>query len=213
MDSTPESLLQFLTAHRESTQRRRDHARRFGARDQKTPRLSRAVTALVLLGASVLVWGSFTHFRFVSRAPAAANAARHSAAVAPAQTSAATAPVAAATKTKRTTAQSRDDLWHRGFQAWPDPAHRRLPDVYFEWLHSNFACAAYASYGCWKAKVVTRHGCPHGFNILVDETQNGAKVGLATAFIARLRPKAPKIIEVDADRGHVDGRVTSMSCN
>jgi Domain of unknown function (DUF4115) len=132
--------------------------------------------------------------------------------VAPPQTSAAAAPATAAAKTKRT-ADTGDDLWHRGLQAWPDPAKHRLPDIYYKWLHSNFSCAVYASFGCWKAKVVTRHGCPRGFNILVDETQDGAKVGVAIRFIARIVAKTPRIVEVDADRAHVDGRVASMSCN
>jgi len=203
---TPESLLQFLADHRQSADRRRAQGRRLGGR-------SRAVIALALLGTCVLVWGSFTHFRFVSRGPTDTSAARHgSARTSTPQTSKATHPKPLVGNTERTAAVQAG-LWHRGLQAWPDPAKPRLPDIYYKWLHSGYSCAVYASYGCWKAKVVTRYGCPHGLNVLVDETQNGVKVGVAIRFMARVLPRKPRYVEVDADRKNVDGHVGSMSCN
>jgi hypothetical protein len=213
-DRTPESLLQFLSDHRQSTDRRRERGRRLGERRRANGRRTGAVVALVLVGACALVWGSFTHFRFTSRVPAGANAATHGSA--PREGGGGT-PQAKATvgKTDTTvrTAARREELWHRGLHAWPAAARHGVPDIYYEWLRSNFSCAAYASYGCWKVKVVTRRGCPHGFDVLVDETQGGANVGLVSAFVAGLRPEEPKFVEVDADRANVDGHVGAMSCN
>jgi hypothetical protein len=208
---TPESLLQFLTEHRQSIDRRRGPKT-----GPKTGRMVRTAIALVVLAAVLVVWGGFTHFRFVSRGPAGASAARQgstpTAGGGTTHAAKASGPKTIVANTERTAARQAD-LWHRGLQAWPDPAKPRIPDIYYKWLHSNYSCAVYATYGCWKARVVTRHGCPHGFNILVHETQNGVQVGVTGRFIARLLPQTPRTIEVDADRAHVDGQVSSMSCN
>lgn len=69
--SSPESLLQFLSHHRQRSQRRREPSRRF----RKRPRVILALLAILLasglVAINVLIWGNFTHLRFVSRTPVA----------------------------------------------------------------------------------------------------------------------------------------------
>jgi hypothetical protein len=102
--------------------------------------------------------------------------------------------------------------WHRGLQPWGNPAGRPLPDFYYQWLRSRSSCAQVAVYGCWKLKVVTRHGCPHGLSMLIDETKGDADVGATWGFSRRLAAEKSTVVEVDADQNGVSGRLESMLC-
>ena len=74
-DSSQESLLQFLSEHREeSSQRRGERSHRLDGRRRKAAvLLLLGVIAAALVTVGFVFWGNFTHHQAVSHAPAAAT--------------------------------------------------------------------------------------------------------------------------------------------
>ncbi|MGH2855304.1 MAG: hypothetical protein ACRDLF_14055 [Solirubrobacteraceae bacterium] len=201
---SPESMLQFLAEHTESSRRRRDRKHRGRPRGRKTALLLAIVAALAALGTGLLLWGNSSHRVPGAQTPRApAKAAAGGSARAGAAPKASKAPAPAATS----------ERWHKGLHPYADPSKQGLPNLYYEWMPSHVSCPGYATYGCWKAKVVTRLGCPHGITVLFQETRDGAVVGLTTGQSRPLRAKTPGVVEVDANQQHVNGRPEWMACN
>jgi len=163
------------------------------------------VAAIAVVGGGVLIWAIYASRPAASTAAPGANANA---------TSKGTSGGTPAGKTKKTAAHgSAAEPWHRSLQSWaPATTSRHLPDFYYRWLQAGSSCAKDATFGCWKLKVVARHGCPQGVTLVVDETQGGGVVGAVWGFSRRLAPKAPSVVEVDADRNGVGGQVRSMTC-
>lgn len=105
------------------------------------------------------------------------------------------------------------ELWHRGLRSWDHPTGSRPPNIYYAWVRSHFSCPGYASYGCWKARVVTRTGCRNGVTILVAEWRDGAEVATTVGSSRPVAPRKPAVVEVDADKPDVSGQVESMGCS
>ena len=69
-DSSHESLLQFLSEHRESSQRRGEREHPLRTRRWKAAALLLGVVAAVLVAVGFVLWKDLTHHRSVSHAPA-----------------------------------------------------------------------------------------------------------------------------------------------
>lgn len=205
--SDPEAVLEFLSHHREAAERGTKTSRRTGRRGRTTA-LVAIVSAIAVAAAGVVVWRSVAGFGTAGTAHATAL-----------DTHGARAPTGASEKTggakTQKTALHRQaaEPWNRGLRPWK-PAHpRSLPSFYYQWIrHTNSSCARYASYGCWKLKVVTRHGCPHGVMVFVEETRGGADAGASWGFSRKLAAKAATVVEVDADQGDVYPQIDSLLC-
>jgi hypothetical protein len=105
-----------------------------------------------------------------------------------------------------------DAPWNRGLQPFGRSTGRRLPNFYYGPLHTHVSCPAYATYGCWKVEVVTRHACPHGVMVVVEETRNGGSEGASWGFSRRLAARTRTVVEVDRDQPGVSGRINSVLC-
>jgi hypothetical protein len=201
---SPESLLELLGEHTESTRRRRERKHRRGRRGRKTALLLGTLAALAAVGTGLLLWGNSSHRVPGTQTPrASAKAVAADAARAGAASKASKAPAHAAAS----------ERWHTGLHPYVDPSKPGLPNLYYKWMPSHVSCPAYATYGCWKAKVVTRRGCPHGITVLFQETRGGEVVGLTTGESRPLRAKTQGVVEVDANQQHVEGRPEWMACN
>jgi hypothetical protein len=199
--SSSDAVLEFLSQHRQGTERGKQPSGR--TRSSKALWLG-VVAAIALIGGAALIWEVYA-----SR-PAASTAAPGGPTVNPKGTSHGTA----ANETRKTSAHApATESWHRGLRSWArSTTDRHLPNFYYQWMHGGSTCAKYATYGCWKLKVVARHGCPHGVTMVVDETKGSSAVGVVWGFSRRLAAKKPGVIEVDADQNAVGGQVRSMIC-
>lgn len=213
--SNPEAVLEFLSQHRQNAERGTRTNRRTRRRGRKTALLV-IVAAIALAGAGILVWRTVASSGATGRAHVTAlgkSSARTRTSTGASRTT--TAPRNAAQgKTQKTALHTPPAAapWNRGLQYSGHPTRRHLPNFYYRWLRGRSSCARFATYGCWKVKVVTRHGCPHGLMMVVDETKGGADVGVTWAFSRPLAARTSTIVEVDADQSDVSSRVDSMLC-
>jgi hypothetical protein len=74
LGKSPESLLQFLSHHRQRTQRQRERDLRLGKPGRRTATLLGILAGFALVAIGVLIWGHFTDPRSTSRTPPATNA-------------------------------------------------------------------------------------------------------------------------------------------
>ena len=202
--SSPDAVLEFLSQHRQGTARGREPKRPIRGRSRKVSWLG-IVAAIVVVGGGALFWGIHASH------PAASTAARDAGANG---TSKGTSRGTAAGETKKTAAHgAAAEPWHRGLAtAGQSTTSGHLPAFYYRWMRPSSSCAKVATYGCWKLKVVSRHGCAHGVTLLLDETQGGGVVGAVWGYSGRLAAKKPRIVEVDADQSDVGGQVKSIVC-
>ncbi len=201
---SPESLLRFLSEHRESTQRRRERKRPSGRPGRRVALLLGTVVALaVVVVVGAVLWGRSSHPAAGSTTHLAPTKAVHPAAGAPKASKAA----------KEAAPPTRSEPWHSGLHPYREPGKQGLPNLYYVWMRSHFTCAGNASHGCWKAKIVTRRACPRGIAVLVDEMRGGVKVGTTVGYSRPVKARTQAVVEVDADQQGVIGQVGWMACN
>jgi hypothetical protein len=205
-ESNPEAILQFLSAHREG----------LGVERRPRPRPSRRrtravlglVAAVALVGGSVFVWKHFAQPQSVSpsathdTAPAARSKERARGTAAVKKQKPAVTPVRPAGAAP----------WNRGLQPLGHSTGRHLPGFYYAWVTSHVSCARYATYGCWKLDVVTRHGCPNGLVVVAQEMNGGTVEGTTWGIGPRARSRARVVVELDADRKNVRPQLDSLFC-
>jgi hypothetical protein len=211
--SNPEAVLEFLSQHRQDTERGTTTNRRTGRRGRKTALLGIAA-AIALAGAGILVWRNISNHGAAGTAhiTALGKSGAHTSTGASGHTAADKNGSTAAAKTQKTALRGpATEPWNRGLQPWGHPAGRAPSNFYYQWIHGE-SCAAYASYGCWKLKVVTRHGCPHGVMVVVDQMRRDAVIGPSWGFSRKLAARTSAVVEVDADRTGLSARVDSMIC-
>ena len=76
--SSPESLLQFLSDHKQRSRIRGEHNQRLDKRRRTAAVFLGVLAAFALVAVNVLIWGNFTHLWLVSQAPAGSTGSRES---------------------------------------------------------------------------------------------------------------------------------------
>jgi len=205
--SSPEAMLDFLSEHRRGVESSRSPRR--GAGRRRTAVLLGLVLAVALAVGGVLIWQHVAHQHSVSpHANAATLQTRTTpAAKKPAGGTSATKPPQPAVRPAGAAA------WNRGLQPWGHSSGRHLPGFYYAWVTGHVSCAEYASYGCWKLDVVTRHGCPRGVMVVAREMNAGADEGPIWGFSHRAAARSRVVVELDADRNGVSPRLDSVLCH
>jgi len=217
--SSPEAVLEFLSQHRQGTERGTTRDRRKRRRRGQTALLA-VVAAVVIAGAGVVIWRSVGSNGTSSTAHVGApgqttgvpgkSSTRTTTGSGVSRTTA--APKKHQTERPSPAAKRGTEPWNRTLFAWRHAPGRGLPDFYYQWLHAGSSCAPTASYSCWKLKVATRHGCPRGVMMILEETRDGADVGPSWGFSRPLAARVSGVVEVDADQSGVGARVDSMLC-
>jgi hypothetical protein len=195
---SPEAVLEFLSRHRLGAERRRPGGRGW------------MVALLALVAAVAVVAGGLLVWRAVSRQAPDTAAPK---AVAPERTGADRTSKRVShhnAQKPQKTALPAAEQWSRGFQPWRQSAGHPA-SFYYEWLRPDVSCQ-YATHGCWRINVVTRHGCPHGVVVVVEETRGGADLGTAWGFSRRLAPRERDVVELNKDQANAAGRLQSMIC-
>ena len=217
-ERSPEAILQFLSEHRQGVEADR-RPRRLGSRARTTALLG-LVVALALAVGGVLIWNHFAQEQPVG-ARAAHSTAVGTGAGTPRKRTTPTvkgrSQGAAAAKTHgpavRAVRPAGAALWNSGLQPWGHSTAQRLPNFYYAWVTSHVSCARYATYGCWKLDVATRHGCPRGVMVVAQETYGGADEGAAWGFSRPVAARARVVVELDADKKSVRAGLDSLLCS
>jgi hypothetical protein len=203
----PEAILRILSEHRRDVESGRSSRR--GADRRRTTVLLGLVPAVALAVGGVLIWQHVAHQHSVSPH---ANVATLQTSTTPAAKK--PAGGTAATKTRRPAVRlAGAAVWNRGLQPWGHSAARHLPNFYYAWVSGHVSCAAYATYGCWKVDVVTRHGCPRGVMVVAREMNGSADDGPIWGFSHRVAARSHVVVELDADRNRVSLRLGSVLCH
>lgn len=214
--SSPEAVLEFLSQHRQGTERGPTRDRRKRRRGGQTALLA-VVAAVVIAGAGIVIWRSVGSSRTAApartSAPGRVGAPSKSATHTTTGGSRTTAPPRKHKTGAHTTGVERGtEPWNRRLYAWRPAPGRGLPDFYYRLFYAGSSCSATASYSCWKVRVVTRHGCPRGVMLILEETRGDADVGITWGFSRPLAARTAGVVEVDADQSGVGSRVDSMLC-
>lgn len=214
--NSPEAVLEFLSQHRQGTERGATRDRRKRRRGGNTALLA-VVAAVVIAGAGVVIWRSAGSSGSAStaRSGSPGQTGAHGTSGTRTATGASrttTAPKKHKTATRGVAVAHGTEPWNRRLYAWRDAPGRSLPDFYYRLIYTGSSCALSASYNCWKLRVSTRHGCSHGVMMILEETRGDADVGVSWGFSRPLTARTSGVVEVDADQSGVGARVNSMLC-
>ncbi len=207
--SSPEAILRFLTEHREGLDVEREPRPRGNRR--RTRALLGVVVALALVGGGVFIWPHFTQSQSVS-VRGTHDAADGTGAGKSKERARGTAAVKKQKPAVTPLARPGAAPWNSGLQPLGRSTGRHLPGFYYAWLTSHVSCAEYATYGCWKLDVVTRHGCPNGVVVVAKEVNGGTVEGTTWGIGPRAAARARVAVELDADRKNVTPRLDSLFC-
>lgn len=222
--ASPEAVLEYLSGHRQRVDAGGQKTRRGGGRGRggKTTLLGIAA-AVALVAAGVLIWSVFDQGGSSSRAAdtphkGAATAQSGSGAGRTKAPKKGAASGSGSTKAPKTSAAGKaaqvptDEPWHHGLQAWRSPTDQGPADIYHGSLLYNASCSGHTAHGCWKLTVASRAGCPHGLVVIATETLDGRDVGATEGFSGPLAAEGSVVVELDLQRPHVSGRISSLGC-